>query len=179
MALHGAFLRGMNVGGHRITNAELRAEFESLGFESVATFRASGNVVFESKGKSESKLRTEIEKGLEEGLGYAVPTFIRTAAELQKIAAAEPFEAKAVKASKGKLQVELLSKSPTKANRDKVLALATDQDLLAFGKRELFWLPSGGTLDSDLDHKAIEKLVGQATTRTLGTMEQLAGKFIS
>ena len=179
MAFFGAFLRGMNVGGHRITNADLRAEFESLGFESVATFRASGNVVFESEGKSESELRAEIEKGLEEGLGYAVPTFIRTTAELKKIAASEPFDAEAVKASKGKLQVGLLSKSPTKANRDKVLALATDQDLLAFGKRELFWLPSGGTLESELDHKAIEKLVGQATTRTLGTMEQLAGKFIS
>ena len=179
MALFGAFLRGMNVGGHRITNADLRAEFEELGFESVATFRASGNVVFESTGKPESKLRAEIEKGLEKGLGYAVPTFIRTAAELKKIAASEPFDAKAIKASKGKLQVLLLGKSPAKGNRDKVLALATDQDLLAFGKRELFWLPSGGTLESELDFKAIEKLVGQSTTRTLGTMEQLAGKFVS
>jgi uncharacterized protein (DUF1697 family) len=179
MALFGAFLRGMNVGGHRITNADLRAEFETLGFESVATFRASGNVVFESKGQSEAKLQAKIEKGLEEGLGYAVPTFIRTAAELEKIAASEPFEAKAVEASKGKLQVLLLSKSPSKTNRDKVSALATDRDLLAFGKRELFWLPSGGTLESELDFKLIEKLVGQTTTRTLGTLEQLAGKFVS
>ncbi len=179
MGLFAAFLRGMNVGGHRITNDDLRAEFEALGFESVSTFRASGNVIFESKAKSESKLRAEIEKGLEKGLGYAVPTFIRTAAELAQIAAAEPFEAKAVRESKGKLQVSLLTKSPSKVAREKVLALATDRDLLAFGKRELFWLPSGGTLDSELDQKAIEKQVGQPTTRTMGTMQQLAGKFTS
>ena len=43
-----AFLRGMNLGNRRISNADLRAEFESLGFQSVATFRASGNVVFEA-----------------------------------------------------------------------------------------------------------------------------------
>ena len=50
MTLHAAFLRGMNVGGQRITNAELRDEFEALGFESVTTFRASGNVIFEARG---------------------------------------------------------------------------------------------------------------------------------
>jgi uncharacterized protein (DUF1697 family) len=36
-----AFLRGMNLGNRRIKNDELRAEFEALGFEGVATFRAS------------------------------------------------------------------------------------------------------------------------------------------
>ena len=39
-----AFLRGMNLGKRRIKNEELRREFEALGFEDVATFRASGNV---------------------------------------------------------------------------------------------------------------------------------------
>ena len=48
MARYVAFLRGMNLGNRRIKNHELRAEFERLGFEEVATFRASGNVVFGS-----------------------------------------------------------------------------------------------------------------------------------
>jgi hypothetical protein len=58
-----------------------------------------------------------------------------------------------------------------------VLALATDQDLLAFGKRELYWLPSGGTADSALDRKAIDALLGPTTMRTKATVEQLAAKF--
>ena len=60
-----------------------------------------------------------------------------------------------------------------------MLALATDQDLLAFGKRELFWLPSGGTLDSELDRKAIDRLLGPTTMRTKGTVDLLAAKFFS
>ena len=41
-----AFLRGMNLGKRRIKSSELVAHFEAMGLEDVATFRASGNVVF-------------------------------------------------------------------------------------------------------------------------------------
>ena len=57
-----------------------------------------------------------------------------------------------------------------------MLALATDEDLLAIEGRELFWLPSGGTLESELDHKAIAKALGKGTQRTMGTIEQIAAK---
>ena len=44
-----AFLRAVNVGrNHRVTSAELREIFEGVGAEEVATFRTSGNVVFEA-----------------------------------------------------------------------------------------------------------------------------------
>ena len=72
MPSHVAFLRGMNLGGRRITNDDLRAEFEALGFADVACFRASGNVVFSAK-DGEAKLTSEIEAGLGEALGYEVP----------------------------------------------------------------------------------------------------------
>ena len=78
-----------------------------------------------------------------------MPVFLRSCAEVAAIAAQEPFRRKAVEASKGKLQVMLLAKKPTAAARKKVLALATDEDLLAIEGRELYWLPSGGTLESD------------------------------
>ena len=111
-----AFLRGMNLGNRRITNAELRAQFERLGFASVATFQAAGNVVFEAGEASEGELIATIERGLEEGLGYAVPTLLRSEDELRAIAAAEPFPAGEVSASKGKLQV-LLSDDLTGESR--------------------------------------------------------------
>jgi uncharacterized protein (DUF1697 family) len=44
-----AFLRAINVGGGRTVKMQtLRQVFESLGFSGVATFIASGNVVFET-----------------------------------------------------------------------------------------------------------------------------------
>ena len=178
MPLHAAFLRGMNLGGRRITNDDLRAQFEALGFESVATFRASGNVVFQSSGTSEARLRERIEAGLEEGLGYAVPTFIRAAGALREIAASEPFDPAEVAGSKGKLQVALLAAAPPRAASKRALEMATDEDRLAFGKRELFWLPSGGISDSKLDVKALEELTGTWTMRTMGTIEQIAARFL-
>jgi uncharacterized protein (DUF1697 family) len=177
MAFYVAFLRGMNLGKRRIKNDELRAEFEQLGFAGVATFRASGNVVFESDRKSESSLVETIESGLAEGLGYEVPVFLRSGAEVAAIAAQEPFEAQRVAASKGKLQITLLSKKSSAAAKRKVLALASDQDLLAIEGRELFWLPSGGVLESELDQKAIAAALGVGTTRTMGTVEQIAAKY--
>jgi uncharacterized protein (DUF1697 family) len=171
-----AFLRGMNLGNRRIKNDELRTEFEALGFEDVATFRASGNVIFAAAEKSEGALRKTIEHGLDEALGYEVPVFLRRGPEVAAIAAGEPFEPKLVEASKGKLQVSLLLKKPTAAARRKVLALATEDDLLAIVGRELYWLPSGGLLESELDLKAIEAAVGSDTRRTMGTIEQIAAK---
>jgi uncharacterized protein (DUF1697 family) len=172
-----AFLRGMNLGKRRIKNDELRAEFETLGFADVATFRASGNVVFRADSKSESALTKTIEAGLGDALGYEVPVFLRSCAEVAAIAAADPFAPKQVASSKGKLQVSLLLKKPSAAARKKVLALASDEDPLELSGRELYWLPSGGLLESDLDLKAIEAAVGSDTRRTMGTIEQIAAKY--
>ncbi len=173
-----AFLRGMNLGGRRIKNEELRAEFEALGFAEVACFRASGNVVFSAKG-GEVKLTDQIEAGLGEALGYEVPVFLRSAKELSALAAHEPFDAAKVKASKGKLQVALLPKKPAAKARKGALGEASEDDRLAIEGRELYWLPSGGISESDLDLKTIEAAVGPWTMRTMGTIEQIVAKYFA
>ncbi|HUC08346.1 MAG TPA: DUF1697 domain-containing protein [Solirubrobacterales bacterium] len=172
-----AFLRGMNLGGRRIKNTELREEFEALGFADVACFRASGNVVFAADETDEAKLTEEIEAGLGKALGYEVPVFLRSAAELGALAAHEPFDAAAVTASKGKLQVALLPEKPAGKARKTALAEATDEDRLAIEGRELYWLPSGGISESELDLKAIEGAIGPWTMRTMGTVEQIVTKY--
>ena len=178
MQRHVAFLRGMNLGGRRIKNEDLRRRFEEMGLEEVSTFRASGNVIFSTpKREAEGRLAARVEAELGKRLGYDVPVFLRSAGEVAAIAAQEPFGAKALARSKGKLQVSLLKKKPTAAARKKALALAGDGDLLAIEGRELYWLPSGGLLESDLDLKAIAKLLGADTRRTMGTIEQIAAKI--
>jgi uncharacterized protein (DUF1697 family) len=177
MSRYVAFLRGMNLGGRRIKNEELRRHFEEMGFEEVATFRASGNVVFSVSGpEAEDKLARRMEGELDERLGYDVPVFLRSIEEVAAIAAREPFDPERVARSKGKLQVSLLKKKPTATAKKKALALATDEDLLAIEGRELYWLPSGGISESDLDLKAIDSALGPGTIRTIGTIEQIASK---
>jgi uncharacterized protein (DUF1697 family) len=171
---YAAFLRAVNLGkNRRVTSATLKSLFEEAGAEDVATFRTSGNVVFEAP----RDIARELEKHLEKALGHEMVIFLRTAKELKEIAAHRPFPAKDVEKSKGKLQVSLLEKKPTAAVKKKALALATEHDRLAFGKRELYWLPSGGTLDAELDRKELDRLLGPTTMRTKGTVELLAAKY--
>lgn len=170
-----AFLRGMNLGGRRITNEALRSHFEALGCDNVATFRASGNVIFAKDG-SAARLTAQLEDGLAEALGYDVPVFLRSAKELLAIAAQEPFAATQLNASKGKLQVGMLAKKPSAAAAKKALTLSSVDDRLAIERRELYWLPRGGLSESELDLKALAKTVGPTTIRTKGTIDQIAAK---
>ncbi len=174
-----AFLRGMNLGGRRITNDDLRSHFEALGCEEVATFRASGNVVFAVDGESSAKLTVRLEDGLAEALDYEVPVFLRSAKDLLAIAAHEPFGAKALDASTGKLQIALLTKKPAAGARESALSLSTEADRLAVEGRELYWLPQGRMSDSDLDLKALATILGSMTIRTKGTIDQIAAKHFS
>lgn len=176
MARHAAFLKGMNLGGRRITNDELRAAVESLGLAEVETFRASGNIVFDAGRRPEASVRRLLEMGLGERLGYDVSVFVRSGPELNAIAGARVFDEDELKGA-GKPQVALLSARPSAAARKKVLALSSDADVLRFGDRELFWLPAGGVSESELDWKAIAGTLGATTVRTIGTIELIASRW--
>jgi uncharacterized protein (DUF1697 family) len=173
---YAAFLRALNVGARRASKEQLTDCLEGIGFDDVATFRTSGNVVFGSDGPA-GGIAAKLEEGLRQALGFEVPIYLRSERQIRAIAAYDPFEPELVEASKGKLQVVLLERKPTAAERKAVLALATDDDRLAMRGTELYWLPSGGTLKSALDHKAITKALGPTTHRTKGTMDLIASKF--
>lgn len=180
MATYVAFLRGMNVGGHRITNTELCEVITDLGFTDVTAFLASGNVILKSKTRAApDSVARKIEKGLKAALSYAVPTFLRTADEVHAIAAqqpfAQPFEALAT--AWGKPQIAMLQTTPTKQACRTALAEATEDDQLAIVGPELYWLPRGKLTDSALDHKAIESALGPLTVRTRNTIVRLSAKL--
>ena len=173
-----AFLRGINLGNRRVKSPELIAHFEAIGFEDVATFRASGNVVFvDPDGDTEAKVQARVEAGLEDALGYDVATFLRSAKEVAAIAARDPFDAKAIKASKGKPQVVLLGRKPTAKAKKSLDEIAPDGDLMVVEGRELHWLPTVGLSETDLDTKALDAALGVGTTRTAGTIEAIAAKY--
>jgi uncharacterized protein (DUF1697 family) len=170
MPRYAAFLRGINVGGTRIKKDELCAPFNALGYEAVTTFRASGNLIFDAPRRGPSTLRKEIEERLAAELGFArAVTFIRTAAEMRALGEARPLEP----GPGQKLHVMLLLKRP----EQRVLEFATAGDQLALGAKEVFWLPRGNMSESRLDLNAIEKLVGPATLRTKGTIDEIAARW--
>ena len=114
MTQYVAFPRGINA-GHPMKMAELRAVFESLGYEGVRTVIASGNVLFETKRTAEATLIREIEKALSETFGARIPVVIRTRAELERLAAANPFEKVAAGAKTRRPFVTFLKQKPGSA----------------------------------------------------------------
>jgi uncharacterized protein (DUF1697 family) len=86
-----ALLRAVNVGGTgKLPMTELKALCEAAGFQSVRTYIASGNVVFQS-GKTEAQVKAALEKALAAYAGKPVAVIVRTAAEMAAVAANNPF----------------------------------------------------------------------------------------
>jgi len=86
-----ALLRGINVGGNNLIKmSELKRCFEKLGFGSVRTFIASGNVLFEHAEAAGPKLTARIEAILEKTFDYRASIVLRSAKELRAIVAAAP-----------------------------------------------------------------------------------------
>jgi len=86
-----ALLRAVNVGGTgKLPMTELKAMCEAAGFQKVATYIASGNVVFTSK-LAEAKVKAALEKAMQAYAGKPVGVMVRTAAEMAAVLQQNPF----------------------------------------------------------------------------------------
>lgn len=90
---HIAILRGINVGGKRkLLMADLRTLFADLGFENVATYIQSGNVIFEAiPGEDLRTMAARIASAINKKYGYDVPVIVFPGAELITAIEANPF----------------------------------------------------------------------------------------
>lgn len=179
MPTHVAFLRAINLGGRRrASRDQLRTVFEALGFDEVETFRASGNVVFAAP-EGELRLMPVIEQGLAQALGFEVLVFLRSADELRALIGRAAVPAARRAGYGARRQVALLRSSPPARTREQVLALATDEDRLAFCRRELLWISRSPGPGSTLNLRTIEKLIGPWTMRTMETVEQIMSRHLA
>jgi uncharacterized protein (DUF1697 family) len=86
-----ALLRALNLMGTRgLPMTDLKSLCEDLGFQSVRTWIASGNVVLQSR-KSESAVKSTLESALTKRMGRPVGVLVRTAPEIAAVLRAHPF----------------------------------------------------------------------------------------
>ena len=90
-----ALLRGINVGGNNLIKmAALKATFEGMGFEDVATYIQSGNVVFTAPGRGGAsaalKLAPTIEAALAAKFSYQASVVVRSDKDMRAIVARAP-----------------------------------------------------------------------------------------
>jgi len=171
-----AFLRAINVGGHTVTNDELKKLFAGAGVKGAETFIASGNVTFEGTGKA-SALETKIETHFEKKLGYEVKTFLRTRAELEEVAATKPFP-KTRHASATVLVVGFLAEAPSAAVKKVIEGFSDAESDLTVVGREAYWLCQVNQSASAFFKVPFEKRIGMACTwRNMNTVDRLLAKF--
>lgn len=133
-----ALLRAVNVGGTgKLPMAELRAMCERAGFKQVKTYIASGNVVFCADG-SETDVRAALEAELGSFAGKPAPVFIRTATQLEGIAAENPFADKAG----NQVTVTFLDEAPSQTDLGAVRHQASEE-IIAKGQEIYIFFPKG------------------------------------
>jgi uncharacterized protein (DUF1697 family) len=71
--------------------SELVRWFEEAGFETVSTYKASGNVIFDSPRPTVSEVRPMVETLVRDHLGGDVKVLVRRTADLLAIVARSPF----------------------------------------------------------------------------------------
>jgi uncharacterized protein (DUF1697 family) len=87
-----ALLRGINVGGHRVTMERLRALFRELNLDDVRSYIQTGNVFFASDTRDGAALRAEIGTHLRRSLGYDVAVCLRTVTQVEELMRRDPFK---------------------------------------------------------------------------------------
>ena len=142
MARHIVLLRGINIGPrNRIAMPKLRALLEYAGFEDVATYVQSGNVVLSSAKKSDDVAR-ECERRIAKEFGLDVDVVTRTRAQLAKVVERDPLGK--VATNPKRYQVSFLSARPPGGLREKLERAKAEQEAFAINGREIYaWHPDG------------------------------------
>jgi uncharacterized protein (DUF1697 family) len=170
-----AFLRGINVGGHKpISMDSLKRAFESLGFRGVKTVLASGNVRFETAEKKPESLAEKIRGKLSAAFGYEIGVQLRSLEDLQILMAAEPF--KAIKPTpRTRLYVTFLAQKPNSELKKPYRSPEGNYRFVRVTDSEVCSVvvlsPEWGTTEL---MAVIEKKFGrQVTTRNWNTIEKI------
>ena len=159
-----ALLRAVNVGGTgKLPMSELKSMCEELGFGSVRTYIASGNVVFTSR-KSEAAVKSALEKRLAAYAGKPVGVLVRSAAEMAEVSAKNPFP----KAAPNRTMAIFLDEAPPK---DAIAGVRGRKDEeIKLGKREIYVHYGEGMAKSKLVIPAAKT----GTARNMNTIATLA-----
>ena len=174
-----AFLRGINLGKRRIKMDALRALFAELPVTDVATYIASGNVLFTSTSRSAAKLEATLEAHLLARTGWDVPVVIRTAAELQQVVESAPLGELFADQPHASTQVTFFKSPIAPELAAQVTATHTETDRFAVIGREAYWRCAVKLTESIVwnDKKTNTYTLPAGTTRNLNTLREIVELF--
>lgn len=164
-----ALLRGINVGGHRkIPMADLRKVAADLGFTDVATYVASGNLVFSSH-ELQPTITAALTQAMLQTFGFEVDTIVVDAPTFAGYAHTNPFGPQSAEFP----NLVLLSvgdRAATDHDVDTLRLKASDQEKVERIGDVIWFYFGGGSGQSKLNPNAIP---GAWTTRNWRTVQKL------
>jgi len=172
-----ALLRGINVSrANRLAMGDLRMTIQAIGFDNVATYIQSGNVVFDTSGSdasTEESLAARIRDALAVQHGVDVPVVVRSADELLRVAAA--LSAAESAADSKLLHVLFLDKEPAVGADASIEPQRYEPDRWTVDGRQIYVRYPNGSGRSKLTIDVFERALGvTATARNLNTVRKLA-----
>lgn len=172
-----ALLRGVNVGGkNALPMRELATMFRGAGCVDVVTYIQSGNVVFGAAAEGVVGVAAVIEKEISERFGVRSPVIVRTALEMGKVLAGNPFAG----AAEEMLHVYFLRDLPTKAQVKALDYERSAPDVFAVLGREIYLHLPNGMARTKLTNVYFDKALGTVCTarnwRTVGKLVEMLGE---
>ena len=166
MAVWVGLLRAVNVGGRKLSMADLSRVVAERGGRDARTYLQSGNVVFSGS----SRVASGLSAALSEAAGFDVPVLLRSAPDLAAVVAGQPFDG-----PESAWHVTFLATAPS-ASADAALdPSAYGPDSFAVAGREVYLRVPGGYGRTKLNNAFFERKLGVvATTRNWRTVCALA-----
>jgi uncharacterized protein (DUF1697 family) len=173
-----AFLRGINVGGkNKLSMKDLANVFDAAGASDVKTYIQSGNVAFSLAPELADSFASEVETRIRKKLKLSVPIVLRSAKELARVVAKNPF---AKRPSADAIFVLFLADKPEKSAIAALDPSRSPPDEFAVLNREVYLFCPNGVGKTKLTNAWFDSKLGTVSTgrnwRTVLTMLELAGK---
>ena len=164
-----ALLRAVNVGGRNLPMADFRAQVARLGWENVATYIQSGNLVFDA-GCSPAKAEAALEALIRKHYGYEAPAIVRTRAQWAHYPERNPFP-EVARETPGYLLMLLSKEAPKADAATAIQARATAGERVAQTGDALWIHFPEGSGTSKLTPALLDKAIGStATSRNYRTI---------
>lgn len=166
-----ALLKALNVGGNNIVPMkDLAKLFEAAGALEVRTYIASGNVLFEPKGKATARaVADKVKVSLQKKFGIVSPIALRTAEELAAAFEANPF----AKFDRKTRHIGFFEDVPAQSVSELDPQRSPPDQFRVIGREVHLLFPNGGgrtKLTTDFFEK---KAMTALTVRNLNTVEKL------
>jgi uncharacterized protein (DUF1697 family) len=166
-----ALLRAVNLGPrNRVPMADLRTLLEAAGHRGVRTYIASGNVLFESRSRSRTRVAADLERLIAAAFGVETTAIVRTPNELAAVVERHPFGH-----DTARTHISFLVAEPDAAAVTRLTGADHGPDRVELAGAEVYLHYPSGVQGSRLTAAKLEQLLQvRGTVRTWRTVVKLA-----